>query len=76
MDIGVAFPEVCHEPLQAFPLLGIHVDELHTEVLPGCPRHAGSGNLDRLLVRRNVYTERDGCSNLYIDAAFNGAATR
>jgi hypothetical protein len=76
MNVGLAVLQVTDKFLQALLFSGIQVCELDAEVLTGRPSHAGPTDMDGFLVCGNVHTERDRCTNLYMNSAFNATAAQ
>jgi hypothetical protein len=76
VDIGLAFLQVIENFLQALPFRWVHVCELDAKVLTSRPGHSGPTYMDGFLMCRNVHTERDRCTDLYDNSAFNGGASQ
>jgi hypothetical protein len=76
MNIGFAFLQILDDLFQALLFRGVHIHEFHAKIITGCPGHSGPAYLNGFLVCRDVHTDRDGRTNLYMGSAFNSAAAQ
>jgi hypothetical protein len=53
-----AAQQVFDHPVEPFPLLGTQLEELHAEIVSGCPGDFCLVHLDRLFQGWQVYTQR------------------
>lgn len=60
--------------VETFPLLGSQLDKLHAEVIAGLPGDRSLLHFYRLFEGREVYTQCQYCSTLYMGPALNGPA--
>lgn len=71
-----ALQQVRDHLVQAFPILGSQLEELHAEVVAGRPGDLCLVHFDWLLQGWKVHTQRQYCSTLYRGFASNGPASR